>query len=120
MQKVPNGHEPLPEAFLWLLLTGEIPQDHEFKDISAEILEHGAVPDDVENFVKNLPTEMHPMTQLSTSILRLQTTSKFQKAYSQGLHKSKYWIPVYEDAISLIAKIPRLAALIYRNTYKVK
>eukprot|EP00331_Platyophrya_macrostoma_P009902 CAMPEP_0176424572 /NCGR_PEP_ID=MMETSP0127-20121128/10906_1 /TAXON_ID=938130 /ORGANISM="Platyophrya macrostoma, Strain WH" /LENGTH=454 /DNA_ID=CAMNT_0017805633 /DNA_START=33 /DNA_END=1397 /DNA_ORIENTATION=+ len=118
LQKVHHGHEPLPEAFLWLLLTGDIPKEHEFKDISAEILEHSELPADVEQFVKNLPTEMHPMTQLSISLLRLQTTSKFQKAYSEGIHKSKYWSPTYDDVISLIAKIPRLAALIYRNKYK--
>lgn len=59
------------------------------------------------------------MTQLSMALLRCQSTSKFAKAYSQGIHKSKYWGPVYDDTISLIAKIPRLAALIYRNTYKV-
>ena len=35
-----------------------------------------------------------------------------------GVHKSKYWDPVYEDSLDLIAKLPGIAAAIYRNTYK--
>lgn len=34
------------------------------------------------------------------------------------MHKSTYWDPVYEDALNLIAKLPAVAATIYRNTYK--
>lgn len=34
------------------------------------------------------------------------------------MHKSKYWEPVYEDSLDLIAKLPVIAATIYRNTYK--
>ncbi len=44
--------------------------------------------------------------------------SKFQKAYTAGVHKSKYWESIYEDSMDLIAKLPAIAALIYRNTYK--
>ena len=36
----------------------------------------------------------------------------------QGVHKSKYWDATYEDSIDLIAKLPVIAATIYRNTYK--
>lgn len=46
-----------------------------------------------------------------------QPTSVFAKAYSQGLHKSKYWQPVLEDSLNLIAKLPAVAAHIYRTTY---
>ena len=47
-----------------------------------------------------------------------QPTSEFSKAYSRGLHKSKYWDPVYEDSLNLIAKLPAIAAHIYRSTYR--
>ena len=33
------------------------------------------------------------------------------------MHKSKFWDPVYEDSLDLIAKLPAIAAAIYRNTY---
>lgn len=58
------------------------------------------------------------MVQLSSALLYLQPQSHFNKAYQQGVHKSKYWEHTYEDALDLVAKIPRLAAYIFRHTYK--
>jgi citrate synthase len=61
---------------------------------------------------------MHPMTQLSISVLSLQKYSEFHKAYSSGISKQKYWEYYYEDAMNLMAKLPKVAAMIYNNTYK--
>jgi citrate synthase len=61
-----------------------------------------------------MPEDAHPMTLFSQGVLALQTESKFAAAYQQGVHKSKYWEPVYEDSMDLIAKLPTLAAAIYR------
>ena len=30
-QKAPGGNEPLPESMFWLLMTGKMPSDSEFK-----------------------------------------------------------------------------------------
>jgi hypothetical protein len=38
--------------------------------------------------------------------------SKFARAYAGGLHKTKYWDPVYEDSMDLIAKLPEIAAMV--------
>ena len=43
-----------------------------------------------------------------------QVESKFAADYRAGIHKSKYWEPVFEDSINLIAKLPTIAAAIYR------
>ena len=43
-----------------------------------------------------LPEGSHPMTQLSVGITALQPSSKFAAAYQAGIHKTKYWDPVYE------------------------
>ena len=48
----------------------------------------------------------------------LQPESQFAKAYTEGINKFKFWEPTYEDTLNLIAKLPGLAALIYRNVYK--
>lgn len=48
----------------------------------------------------------------------LQPQSLFAKAYSDGISKLKFWDPIYEDSLTLIAQLPELAALIYRTTYK--
>ena len=100
-------------------MTGELPNETQFKAVSEEIKARSHVPKETEDFIANLPKNMHPMTQLSMSLLHLQTQSKFAEAYRKGLHKSKYWDVIYEDCMDLIAKIPRLAALIYRHLYKV-
>jgi len=34
------------------------------------------------------------------------------------MKKSEYWIHTLEDCLTLIAKLPALAARIYRNVYK--
>lgn len=48
----------------------------------------------------------------------LQPSSQFAAAYSKGINKLNYWEPVMEDSIDIIAKLPAIAALIYRNVYK--
>lgn len=58
------------------------------------------------------------MSQLAAAVTVLNSESKFAKAYASGVHKSKYWEYVYEDSMDLIAKLPVIAATIYRNTYK--
>lgn len=103
---------------MWLLMTGELPNDQQFNALSDEIKQRSHVPKETEDFMANLPKSMHPMTQLSMGLLHLQSHSKFAAAYRSGVHKSKYWEVIYDDCMDLIAKIPRLAALIYRHLYK--
>src|SRR5690348_364024 len=61
---------------------------------------------------------MHPMTQLSISTLSLQKHSQFAKAYEKGIPKTKYWEYFYEDSMNLMSVLPKVAAMIYNNTYK--
>ena len=58
------------------------------------------------------------MTQFNIGINALQTESIFAKQYQEGLNKAKYWEPTYEDSLNLIARLPTIAAAVYRNTYK--
>lgn len=59
------------------------------------------------------------MTMLSMSLLYLQKNSKFAHLYDEGkISKKDYWEPFYEDSMDLIAKIPRVAAIIYRHKYR--
>lgn len=68
--------------------------------------------------IDSLPKTMHPMTQLSIALLALQPNSKFADAYSKGaMKKGDYWEYVLEDALTLLAQIPVLAATIYRRTF---
>jgi citrate synthase len=54
------------------------------------------------------------MTQISIIVAALNTESKFAKLYEKGLNKADYWEPTFDDSIALLAKIPRVAALVFR------
>ncbi|CAL5218955.1 g707 [Coccomyxa viridis] len=112
------GGEPLPEGLLWLLLTGDIPSKEQVDALSAELAERGKnIPAHVDTILTDLPPGTHPMTQFSIATLALQPESRFAQAYAKGTPKKDYWDPIYEDSMNLIAKLPGIAALIYRNTY---
>ncbi|XP_047336086.1 citrate synthase, mitochondrial-like [Impatiens glandulifera] len=112
------GGEPLPEGLLWLLLTGKVPSKEQVDALSSELRSRAAVPDHVFNTIDALPISAHPMTQFTTGVMALQVQSEFQKAYEKGIHKSKYWEPTYEDSLNLIARLPAVAAYVYRRIYK--
>jgi citrate synthase len=57
------------------------------------------------------------MTQLGMGVAALNHDSKFVVAYDKGVKKTEYWVHALEDSLDLIAKLPALAARIYRNTY---
>jgi citrate synthase len=99
-------------------LTGEFPTPEEFQEISEEFKARAELTDDIKNYIKSLPTDMHPMTQLSSTLLFLQPSSKFNKAVRDGINQSDHWEYILDDSLTLLAKIPRIAAYIYRHTYK--
>ena len=109
-----NG-QPLPEGLLWLLLTGKLPTSSQVHSVTEDLRARSTLPSYIKDVLHALPEGTHPMTQFSTLILALQKDSKFAQAYNDGLHKSKYWDPIYEDSMDLIAKLPEVAALVYRK-----
>lgn len=118
LPKAPGGKEPLPEGLFWLLLTSQIPTQQNVDWLSKEWNNRAHIPQHVVTMLNNFPHHLHPMSQLSAAVNALQSESKFAKAYSTGVHKSKYWEYVYEDTMDLIAKLPTVAAIIYRNLYR--
>jgi citrate synthase len=118
LPKVKGGEEPLPEGIFWLLLTGEIPSKKDVREVTKEWQARSEVPKEVWKTLNALPKNMHPMTQFAIGILALQPYSEFAKKYGEGLPKAKYWEPTYEDTMNLLAKLPAIAAFIYRRTYK--
>lgn len=117
--KYKGSEEPLPEALLWFLFTGEIPTEKEIESVIDEIHRRNNEINftEVEKFIDSLPKTMHPMTQLSISVLFLQKYSIFAKQYREGLNKTKYWEPYFEDSLNLISVLPRVAARIYGNIF---
>ncbi|KAI3357723.1 hypothetical protein L3Q82_016133, partial [Scortum barcoo] len=118
LPKAPGGEEPLPEGLFWLLVTGQVPTEEQVNWVSKEWAKRAALPSHVVTMLDNFPTNLHPMSQFSAAITALNSESSFARAYSEGVHKSKYWEFVYEDSMDLIAKLPCIAAKIYRNLYR--
>jgi citrate synthase len=118
LPKVVGGSEPLPEGLFYLMLIGELPSEDEVQAISNAWGRRSQIPRHVFNTIDKLPVETHPMTQFSIGILAMQTESVFARAYASGINKLEYWDYTYEDAMNLIARLPRLAAYIYRRKYK--
>lgn len=118
LPKAPGGEEPLPEGLFWLLATGSVPSDAQVKAISKEWANRADLPGHVVTMLNNFPSNLHPMAQFSAAISACSSESRFAKAYSDGAKKTAYWEYVYEDAMDLIAKLPTIAAIIYRNLYR--
>ena len=114
---VPGG-QPIPEGILWLLLTGDYPSESEIKDLKEDMYKRGQLSADQEKLISSLPKDMHAMAQFSAGVLMCQPDSKFAKAYSSGVHKSKYWESTLEDALDVCARVSRIAALVYANKYR--
>lgn len=119
LPKAQGGSEPLPEGLFWLLLSGQIPTSEQAHALTAELHSRAqGIPKSVSSILSGLPKTMHPMTQFSIGIMALQQESLFSKGYREGVHKSKYWELTYEDTLNCIARLPAVAAAIYRNTFK--
>ncbi|KAF8819083.1 citrate synthase [Cardiosporidium cionae] len=114
----PGGYYPLPEGLFWLLLTGEIPTAEEVTALSAFIAERSFVPHYVKQTINCLPKQSHPMTQLIVAMAALQSESSFARHYGASLSKKDYWKEILNDGLSMVAKIPVVAAYIYRRTFK--
>ncbi len=118
LPKVEGGNEPLPEGLFYLMLIGETPTAEHVDHISATWARRSHVPNYVFDVIESFPVSAHPMTQFTAAVLALGTESKFAKAYNEGISKKEYWSYVYEDTMTLIARLPRIAAYIYRRKYK--
>jgi citrate synthase len=118
LPKIEGGSEPLPEGLFYLMLIGEVPTQEDVEHVSATWARRSHVPNYVFDVIESFPASAHPMTQFTAAVLALQTESKFAKAYGEGISKKEYWGYVYEDTMTLIARLPRIAAYIYRRKYK--
>src|SRR6476620_2438808 len=118
LPKAKGGGEPLPEGLFYLMLIGELPTEEDASHITSVWQRRSHVPNHVFAAIEALPLNAHPMTQFVIAIMALQTESQFAKKYATGMNKKDYWEATFDDAMDLIARLPRVAAYIYRRKYK--
>jgi citrate synthase len=118
LPKANGGTEPLPEGLFHLLLIGELPNAEEVNHITSVWQRRSHVPNHVFATIDSLPLTAHPMTMFVTGVMALQTESNFAKQYAEGMSKKDHWAAVFDDSMDLIARLPRIAAYVYRRKYK--
>jgi len=104
----------VPEEIFYLLLTGQLPGKEELAGLQEEIRTRAKVPDYVWKVLEAMPSDSHPMAMFNTAILCMERESVFRKRYRAGMAKSDYWEPMLEDSLTLLARLPEVAAGVYR------
>jgi citrate synthase len=117
LPKASGGSEPLPEGVFHLLLTGDIPSTEEVANLTKAFRKNEKLPDHVKKALDGMPTDAHPMAQFSMGIVAMGYDSIFQSSYRKGMRKPDYWKEMLKDSAGLLARLPLLAAYIYRRTY---
>ena len=107
-----------PEDVFYLLCTGEMPSSRDTRALQQDLAERARVPAYVWRVLEAMPKDSHPMCMFDTAILAMERESKFRDAYYEGMNKLDYWKPTLEDSLDLIAKLPAIAAGIYRMRYR--
>ncbi len=118
LPKVPGKEYPYVEAHWFYLMTGEIPTMEQTLEVVEDFKARRTVPQYVYDVLRSTPRDTHPMTMFAQAILAMQRESIFARRYAEGMNKMEYWDPMYEDCCNLMAKLPVIAAYIYRMKYK--
>jgi citrate synthase len=117
LPKARGGKMPLVGGLYYLLLIGEVPTKEQAVEVEAEWAKRADVPDYVFKMLKAMPKDTHPMILLSQAVLALGKDSKFTRAYHEGVKRDQYWEYALEDSLDLTARLPVVAAFIYRMKY---
>src|SRR3972149_11963078 len=116
LPKARGGKMPLVGGLYFLLMIVEVPTKEQAQEVEAEWAKRALVPDYVFKMIKTMPKETHPMTLFSQAVLALQNGSVFASKY-HSTKKDAYWEAALEDSLDLTAKLPVIAASIYRMKY---
>jgi citrate synthase len=116
LPKARGGKMPMVGGLYYLLIIGEVPTKEQALEVETEWAKRATVPDYVFKMLKSMPKETHPMTLLSQAVLALQNESVFTRKY-HSMKKDAYWDAALEDSLNLTAKLPLIAAFIYRMKY---
>lgn len=118
LPKAPGSAYPYVEGFWYYLLTGEVPTKEQTLEVVADFQSRQQIPHYVFDALRAMPRDLHPMAMLSAAVVTMQGESVFARRYNEGMSKMDYWDPMYEDACNLLAKLPGIAAFIYRLKYR--
>jgi citrate synthase len=117
LPKAQGNEMPLVGGLYYLLMVGEVPTLEQALEVEAEWARRAEVPEYVYKLIETMPADTHPMILFSQAVLALAKDSIFTRKYHEGMKKDVYWEPALEDSLNLTAKLPVIAAFIYRMKY---
>jgi citrate synthase len=120
LKALPKGRGsrlPLVGGLYYLLMVGEVPTQDQAQEVEAEWAKRAELPDYVHTMLKVMPKDTHPMILFTQAVMAMARDSAFRKKYHEGIKKDSYWEPALEDCMDLTAKLPVIAAFIYRYKY---
>ena len=117
LPKAKGGKMPYVGGLYYLLMVGEVPTMEQALEVEAEWAKRAEIPDYVYKMLKDMPKDAHPMILLNLAVMSLERNSAFAQQYKEGMKKDVYWEPALEDSLNLTAKLPVIAAFIYRYKY---
>jgi citrate synthase len=94
----------------YLLLNGELPNKKQLEEFEGNIRYHSLVHEDMKHFFEFFPSNAHPMGILSAMVNSLSTF--YPKSQDPQPAAARMWSA---PSIRLIAKMPTLAAISYKN-----
>jgi citrate synthase len=117
LPKARGGKMPYVGGLYYLLMIGEVPTKEQAMEVESEWAKRAELPDYIYKMIKAMPKETHPMILFSQAVLALGKDSVFTKRYHDGMKKDAYWEAALEDSLDLTARLPLVAAFIYRWKY---
>lgn len=117
LPKSPGAKMPMVGGLYYLLLVGELPTYEQALEVENEWRKRWEVPEYVYDVIRAMPADSRAMTLFSQAILAMERESIFTRRYDEGMRKDEYWEPTLEDSLNLTARVPAIAAYIYRFKY---
>ena len=117
LPKARGGKMPLVGGLYYLLMIGEAPTKEQAMEVEAEWAKRADLPDYVYKMLRTMPKDTHPMILITQAVMALARDSAFARKYQEGMKKDAYWEPALDDSVDLTAKLPIIAAFIYRYKY---
>ncbi len=93
----------------YLLLNGDLPTRHELEVWDQDVIEHSRVHENVKKFIDGFLYDAHPMGVLVSTVAALSTF--YPDAKRIGSRSNRYL-----QQVRLVAKIPTIAAYVYRKS----
>ena len=103
------------EEIFFLLCTAELPDKNALEQLQNDLARRAQVPEYVWKVMESVPQDSNPMALLSMAMIAMQRESVFLKRYNEGMAREEHWKATLEDALNIIARLPVIAAGIYRK-----